>query len=146
MRGRRPTGPEYLDKRLGSAEAKERAKAVLGTMFAGERVLAACDQLGIHETRFQQLRERAADALLSALEPRPAGRPSRASLSEVEYIRALEQRIEELEQALHQAQVREEIALVLPHVQRPTGAGAHDSALAEGKKMRQRRVKIRKSR
>ena len=63
MRGRRPSGAEYLDKRTGSEEAKERAKAILGTMFAGSRVLAACDQLGIHETRFHQLRERAVDAI-----------------------------------------------------------------------------------
>lgn len=152
MRGRQPAGPEYFDKRSGSAVAKERAKVVLGTLFGGGRVLAACDQLGIHETRFDQLRERAADAVLSALEPRRAGRPSRSALADADYIRALEQRIEELELALEQAQVREEIALVLPRVQQPAGTAAsanhsnHGTTPVAGKKMRRRRVKLHQSR
>jgi len=53
-----------------------------------------------------------------------------------------QQRIEELELALQEAQVREEIALVLPQVR----LDDHRSVVAVGKKMRRRRVKIRKSR
>jgi len=46
---------------------------------------------------------------------------------------------------LHEAQVREEIALVLPQV-RVTTNGQPEMAATVGKKMRPERVKIRKSR
>src|SRR5262245_59456748 len=147
MRGRWPQGPEYIDKLTGSVEDKERLKAVLDTMYGERRMLEVCGQLGIGETRFHQLRETALQAALSAIAPRPAGRPSRAALPESEQIRLLEQRTEELEQALHEAQVRAEIALVLPHLRQSEDHGEHGSTvLAEGKKMRRRRVKIRKPR
>ena len=55
-----------------------------------------------------------------------------------------ELRIEELEHELRVAQVREEIAVVLPRLQRP--AGDHGTATTAEKKMRRPRVKIRKPR
>jgi len=105
-------------------------------------MLEACVELGIGETRFHQLRETALQAALVAIARKPAGRPSLGSVSESELIRRQEERIEELELALHEAQVREEIALVLPQV-RIVANG--ETAEAE-KKMPRRRVKIRKSR
>jgi hypothetical protein len=135
-----------VDKLNGSVETKERLKMIFDTMYGERRLLEACAQLDIGETRFHQLRELALQAALAAIEPRPAGRPSRTALSETEQIRSLEQRVQELELALHEAQVREEIALVLPHLQRTVGAGEDATAVSEEKKMRQRRVKIRKSR
>jgi hypothetical protein len=87
-------------------------------------VLEACAQLGIQETRFHQLRELALQGALTAIEPRPAGRPSRTPASAAEQISVLQERVQELELALHAAQVREEIALVLPQLQRLAGTGA----------------------
>jgi hypothetical protein len=142
MRGRWPAGPEYIDKLVGEQETKERLKAILDTLYGQARLLEVCDQLDIRETRFHQLRETALQGALSALTPRPAGRPSRASASETEEIRALRQRIAELERALLEAQVREEIALVLPHLQRNNG----DRDTGEEKKMPSQRVKVRKPR
>ena len=134
MRGRWPSGPEYIDKLHGSVETKERLKAILDTMYGQARLLEVCAQQHIGETRFHQLREIAMQAALMAIEPRPAGRPSRTSTAQSEQIRTLEQRVRELEQALHQAQVREEIALVLPHLQRTAGADASATATTEEKK------------
>ena len=145
MRGRWPAGPEYLDKLVGSEETKERLKAILDTLYGQVRLLQACAQLDLGETRFHQLREAALQAALTAIEPRPAGRPSRAVTVEADQIRALEQRVRELEQALHEAQVREEIALVLPHLQRTGPNDACPSAVEE-KKRRPPPVKIGKSR
>ena len=146
MRGRWPSGPEYLDKLTASAETKERLKVIFATMFGAKRLLQACAQLEVGETRFHQLRELALQGALSAIEPRPAGRPSRAPVSEAEQIGALQARIEELELALHEAQVREEIALVLPHLRRTADPGQGGVAVVEGKKTRRRRVKMRKPR
>ncbi len=146
MRGRWPSGPEYIDKLIGSAETKERLKAIFATMYGEKRLLEACAQLEVGETRFHQLRELALQGALSAIEPRAAGRPSRAPLSEVEQIRALQARIEELELALHEAQVREEIALVLPHLRRTVDPDQGGVAVVEEKKTRRRRLKIRTAR
>ncbi|HLW65129.1 MAG TPA: hypothetical protein VKS79_07370, partial [Gemmataceae bacterium] len=126
-------------------EEKERLQAILATMSGEKRMLEVCAELGIGETRFHQLRETALQAALEAIARKPAGRPSLAALSESEQLRMQQERIEELELALHEAQVREEIALVLPQVVM-TRSGEREPADRVGKKMRSQRVKIRKSR
>ena len=143
MRGRWPWGLEYIDQLDGSTQTKERLKAILDTLVGERRLLEACAQLDIGETRFHQLREAALQAALAAIEPRPAGRPCRTAVCDVQQMQALQQRVQELELALWEAQVREEIALVLPQVRH---SEALDAPAAERKKMRQRRVKLRKPR
>ena len=69
MRGRWPSGREYVDKLSGSAETKERLKTIFDTMYGEKRLLEACAQLDIGETRFHQLRELALQAALAAIEP-----------------------------------------------------------------------------
>jgi hypothetical protein len=146
MRGRWPAGLEYIDKLDGSVETKERLKSILCTLFHQARVLDVCAHHGFGETRFEQLRHTSIQGALNSIEPRPAGRPSRAAAgAQAERIRILEQRVRELEQALHEAEVREEIALVLQPTQR-NEADASMTATCVEKKMRRRRVKIRKSR
>jgi hypothetical protein len=145
MRGRWPAGLEYIDKLEGSVATKERFKSILCTLFHQARVVDVCSHHGFGETRFEQLRHTSIQGALNSIEPRPAGRPSRASLAQTEQIRLLEQRVRELEQALHEAEVREEIALVLQPTQR-NEADASMTATCVEKKMRRRRVKIRKSR
>lgn len=145
MRGRWPQGPEYVDKLESSLETKERLKAILDTLYGQARLLETCDQLGISETRFHQLRAQALQGALTAIEPRPAGRPCKATTAEAELIESLQARVRELEQALHEAQVREEIALVLPHLHRTDGAAEIGTVAAE-KKTRRPTVKMRKPR
>ena len=96
-------------------------------------MLEVCAELGLGETRFHQLREVALQAALEAIARKPAGRPSLALLSEAEQLPRQQERIEELELALHEAQVREEIALVLPQV-RTLAHGEHESTDVAGKK------------
>jgi hypothetical protein len=144
MPGRWPDGPEYIDKLEGSGEAKQRFKAILDTLYGRARTLEVCAQLNISVTRFQQLREACMQGGLTAIESRPAGRPRRTESAETEEIRMLRQRVRELEQALLESQVREEIALVLPHQRRADDDRASTTCVE--KKMRPLRVKIRKSR
>ena len=86
------------------------------------------------------------------MEPRPGGRPSRhasadsADSADSATIRALQERVAELEQALHEAQVREEIALVLPRLHRTAGDDPAPAADVGEKKTRRRPVKIPKPR
>jgi hypothetical protein len=146
MRGRWPQGLEYIDKLDGSVQTKQRFKVILQTVMGPTRMNEACAELAIGETRFHQLRQRALQAALTAMEPRPGGRPSRSTTAEGEVVRALQERVAELEEALLQAQVREEIALVLPRLQRTAGEHQPPDADADEKKMRQRPVKITKPR
>lgn len=114
MRGRYPSGPEYVDVQHlhGSAQAKERLRVILETMMGKWRVGEACDRLGICEQRFRQLRAELLQAALERLEGRPAGRPRRPE--EPEDTVALRRQLEAMQLELHVAQVREEIALALP--------------------------------
>jgi hypothetical protein len=134
MRGRYPSGPEYVEHLEGSPEAKRRAKVILQTLTGELRVLEACQTLGICEQRFHQLREAMLQAALARLEVRPAGRPRRPA--EPEEVTALREHLAEQQVQLHAAQVREEIALVMPQFTQPAGGAA---AAAEKKTTRPRR-------
>jgi len=78
-------------------------------MTGRKRVLEACQELAISESRFLQLRQELLQAALARLERRPAGRPRRmpAALDE----NALQAELADMELALATAQLREELAL-----------------------------------
>jgi len=116
MRGRHPTGPEYVRQRGGSAQAKERFITIMDTFYERCRVLEACQRLGISEARFYQLRDEAVDGAVQNLEARPAGRPRRIDSESAARIRALEEEVQALKIELRAAQTRAEIALALPHL------------------------------
>ncbi len=112
MRGRYPAGPEYVEQLEGSVQAKRRAKVILQTLSGELRVQQACQLLDICEQRFHQLREEMLQAGLDRLEARPSGRPRRPEApAEQEALRA---RLRELELERRVAEVREEVALILP--------------------------------
>lgn len=136
MRGRYPADVDYVDKLAGDTADKERLKAILETLFGEARLLEVCARLGIRETRFHQLRQRALQAALDAIAPRPAGRPSRQARADAERLHELEQALTAKDLALQQALVREEVALIL----QPRGAVEAETA----KKGRRLNVKLGK--
>ena len=69
---------------------------------------------GVGESQFHRLRQMALQAALEALVPRPPGRPARAP--EAPGVVELERQQRELRLEVEAAQVREEIALVLPRL------------------------------
>jgi hypothetical protein len=114
MRGRRPTGVEYVDRLAGSEQAKQRLKLVLATLTGQCRVQQACRQLGISEPRFQQLRSQILEAALERLEPRPAGRPPQTLTPEQQQLAVLAEQLAAKDVELRAAQARAEIAVILP--------------------------------
>lgn len=114
MRGRRPSGPEFVDKLPGGEKAKARLKILLETIAGERRVLDACERLAISEPRFDQLRLIALQAAIVALEDRPAGRPARQPNAAEEEIAQLRARIAELEADNLVLLVRAELAAALP--------------------------------
>jgi len=121
MRGRRPTGPELVDRLAGSEQARERVKVVLQTMTGELRVQEACAQLQISEQRFDELRLEAIQAAVSSLEPKPAGRPPRMTTIDAAEAERLQTRVAELEAELAVATVRADLAAALPRVGRDSG-------------------------
>ena len=113
MRGRRPKGPEYVDRLDGSAEAKRRLRVVLEVTAGRLRVQEACAQLGICEQRFHQLRDQAFSGALAGLEPGTPGRPARTVTPEQQKLQALEAQLAAKEIELRASQAREEIVLTL---------------------------------
>jgi hypothetical protein len=65
MRGRRPVGPELIDRLAGSDEARRRAKVVLQTMTGELRVQEACERLGLSEQRFEAIRQEAIEGAVA---------------------------------------------------------------------------------
>jgi transposase-like protein len=110
-----------VERLEGSALAKARLRAVLLTLTGQRTVAQACQQLGVSETRFHELRRQMLAAALAGLEPRPTGRPPRGPVESGGRVAELEAAVRALELELRAAQVREEIALILPHVRQRAG-------------------------
>jgi hypothetical protein len=138
-RGRKPEWAEAVGRLEGSAVAKARLRAVLEAL-TGRRTLAeVCLELGLSERRVRGLRDRMLQAALAGLEPRPAGRPAPPAGGPRRRVAELEAVVRDLRLDLRAAQVREEIALVMPQLLhragRAKGAGARKRARprADGK-------------
>lgn len=101
----------------GSASARKRMRVILETLTGTTRVKEACEQLGICQQRFETIRAEAIGAGIAALEPKPAGRPTRAAEQPPEVLR-LRERVAELEAELEASRVREELAGRLPRRRR----------------------------
>jgi hypothetical protein len=77
--------------------------------------------LSICESRFHALRNQWLQESLELLEPRPTGRPRQApEAPSTEEVTVLASENERLRQELMVAEVREELARVMPHVVRDT--------------------------
>ncbi len=123
-RGRRPEWDAAVGRLEGSALAKARLLAVLDVLSGRRTVAQAGLPLGLGERRLRALRDQALAAALAGLEPRPAGRPARAPAGPDARVAALEAEVRELRIGLRAAQVREEIALLLPRLRRRGGRAA----------------------
>jgi hypothetical protein len=116
MRGRRPTGPKCVRKLPGDDLAKTRLEVILETIAGQTSVVDACARLDISEPRYHQLKDDVLRGALSAIEPRPMGRPPRRATAEQERIAALQQQLRDKDVELRAAQARAEIAVTMPTV------------------------------
>ena len=136
-------GPGLVQHLSGSDYAKERLEVILETIAGTLPVAGACQRLGIGEAMFHRLRMRVLQVGLSDLEPRTAGRPRR-EMSEAEREKEkLSAQIGSLEDELKLAEVRHELAMILP-VRNQEGQIQADGALKKttaNKKKRPRTVR-----
>ena len=137
MRGRYPSGPEYVEQVAGSEIAKQRARALLETIAGTRRVQEACQLLGISEPRFDQLRIHGLAQLVQSMEPRLAGRPPQTPTPADERIRTLEAEVASLRMQVRIAQTRTEVALILPNAVHENGASTANAAAEKKTSRRQ---------
>lgn len=115
-RGRRPAGARLVGVLEGSPGAKTKLRLILQTLGGERTVESACEELGICEAAFYKLRGRWLQEALESLEPRARGRPRSEEPADVPRTVELQSRVECLERELKASQVREEIAMVMPHL------------------------------
>lgn len=115
-------GPRLVDETEGSDQACRRLKVMLETISGQKKIAEACEELGISAAQFHKLRNKMMQGALLSLEPAAPGRP-RATIEEAdERIAAMQDEIRQLRIELRAAQIREEIALLMPHlVKAPEG-------------------------
>ena len=118
-RGRKPTGPQLVERLEGSSHAKARLKVILETLSGRWTLPDACEELGIQETMFHKLRSEVLQTALSRLEPRPLGRPSHTHSLEDQQVAVLESENQRLAVELRAADIRRELAEALPRLRKP---------------------------
>jgi hypothetical protein len=109
-------GLGHVDGLQGDPESKFRLKVVLATLSGEMFVDEAYEELGVGPTQFANLRKQVLQGALDALEPRPVGRPRRASQMTDDEVEAMQERIVELERDAKILRTRLELA-VLPLLQ-----------------------------
>lgn len=116
--GRPPSGPRLVDSLHGSRRAKRRLRAVLETIAGTRSVREVAASLGIGEAAFYKLRARTLEEALEGLEPRPVGRPPRASEAvDGETLAELERELGKTRRALARSRLREELAVGLSELE-----------------------------
>jgi len=99
--------------------AKQRLKVILQTVAGELSIPQACTQLSVSEARFHELRAELLQLAVQQLEPKPSGRPAQQVSPEAAQVAALQRQVIELRIDLRAAQIREELALLMPHVLKP---------------------------
>jgi transposase-like protein len=108
-----------VDRLEGPPEPKQRLEVILRTITGELSVEEACQTLGIAATHFHRLRDRALEGALSALMPGAPGRPRTEAPLDLTRIEELQAEVRDLKIDLRAAQIREEIAIVMPHLLKP---------------------------
>jgi hypothetical protein len=113
---RPPSGPDLVDGAEGSPEAKARLKVILQTIAGTKTISEACAELSMCEAAFHKLRTRHLKEAVQGLEPRRPGRKPSETSAEEARIQELEGEVARLKLGLRAAQIREQLALTMPHV------------------------------
>jgi hypothetical protein len=115
-RGRPVKGDQLVEDLSGSHTARQRLRVILQTLAGIMTVQEACSVLGVKRSGFHKLRQQFLVRAAGLLEPRPRGhRRAEPTQAEVE-LASLKQEVVQLKLDLKAQQIREEIALVMPHL------------------------------
>jgi hypothetical protein len=115
-RGRPVQGAELVDGSAGSELARHRLRVILQTLAGASTIEQAAAALGVNRSRFHALRKQFLALATGLLEPRPRGRKRQEPTPAELEMAKLKQQMVQLKLQLKAAQIREEIALVMPHL------------------------------
>ena len=93
-----------------NAKARQRAELIFQVRSGQMTATAAAQTLGISRQQYYQWEQRALQALLSALEDQPTGRPKTPTDPEKE---ALQRRVQQLERQVQQQEQKEQLHKLL---------------------------------
>ena len=93
-----------------NAKARQRAEVIFKVRSGQMTATQAAQTLGISRQQYYQWEQRALQALLSALENQPTGRPKSPTDPEKQ---ALQRRVQQLEQEVQQHRQREQLRQLL---------------------------------
>jgi hypothetical protein len=120
-RGRPAKGAGLVEHVEGSEAARCRLTVILRTLAGQASVGEACALLGVGRSRFHAMRRSFLAQAARLLEPRPRGKIAAAATAAAATdpeIQRLRGEVVQLKFDLRAAQVREEIALLMPHLLR----------------------------
>ena len=112
--GRKPIGPQIVERLEGSLSAKQRLEVILETIAGQLTIPEACARLRICESRFHDLRNQTLQATLDTLEPRRLGRPPKRTSPEQGEIDALKAELDRAHKELAVADVQVRLARIHP--------------------------------
>jgi hypothetical protein len=115
-RGRTPDPLRIVAGLTGSTSAKQRLARMLQTLTGEVSIPAAAAALHVGRSRFCLQRRAMLQTALAELEPKTRGRPPDPVSRQEQRIAELEAAVQALKIDLRAAQIREELALVMPHV------------------------------
>jgi hypothetical protein len=95
-----------------NAKARQRAEVIFQVRSGQLTATQGAQLLGISRQQYYQWEQRALQALLSAVENQPTGRPKAPTDPEKQ---ALQRRVEQLEQEVQQHRQREQLRQLLQH-------------------------------
>jgi len=107
--GRKPQGRRLIEDLRVDALGKARLIAFLETMSGDRTVEEACQELGIGQSRFFEMRGRWLYEAVQLLAPKRIGRPPHEQVTDPR-IGALEQELRDLKQQLLAAELRAKLA------------------------------------
>lgn len=113
--GRKASAKNAMSGMDAEATQKRQLETILEVLSGKRSVAEACESLAISEATFHRLKEKAVEGALEGLAPKPMGRPPKVEETNPE-VERLKARVNQLEIELQCSRVREEIALVMPHV------------------------------
>jgi hypothetical protein len=112
--GRKPSGPQIAKRLEGSPSARQRLKVILESITGQLTIPEACEQLGIGESRFHDLRNQTLQATLESLEPRRLGRPPKPTSPEQAEIDALKEELRRIHFELEVMKMQFNLARIHP--------------------------------
>ena len=137
--GRRPDPAAIITRLAGSQQAQQRLNLMLQTLTGQSPIPEAAARLGLGRSRLCLLRQEMLQAALEALEPKTRGRPPTENTPQEQQIAELQEQVLALKIDLKAAQIREELALLMPHLlhkKNPTKPAVKKNATDRGSRRR----------